>query len=140
LQDNEFNSNAFNDGIWNEEGTSIKIIITPPFYSTWWFRGLVLLFLVVIVYLWHQSRIKRLTLRLKTEKEMERITEKYNISPREHEILDLIMKGKSNKEIEDALFISMPTVKTHISNIYKKFAVKNRLELIRSIQKSLGEN
>ncbi len=127
-----------NDGIWNEEGNSIKIIITPPFYSTWWFRGLVLLFLVVMVYLWHQSRMKRLTLQLKTEKEMERIVKKYNISSREHEILNLVMKGKSNKEIEDVLFISMPTVKTHISNIYRKFAVKNRLELICLIQQSLG--
>jgi DNA-binding NarL/FixJ family response regulator len=97
-----------------------------------------LLLMVVMVYLWHQSRMKRLTLRLKTEKEMERIVEKYNISPREQEILNLIMKGKNNKEIEDALFISMPTVKTHVSNIYKKFAVKNRLELIRFIQQSVG--
>jgi DNA-binding CsgD family transcriptional regulator/streptogramin lyase len=127
-----------NDGIWNEEGTSIKIIITPPFYSTWWFRVIVFLLVVFIVYYWHQSRMKRLTLRLKNEKEMERIVEKYNISAREQEILNLIMKGKSNKEIEDALFISMPTVKTHISNIYKKFAVKNRLKLICLIQQSLG--
>ena len=127
-----------NDGIWNEEGTSIKILITPPFYSTWWFRGLVLLFLVAIVYLWHQSRMKRLTLRLKTEREIERMVEKYNISTREQDILNLIMKGKSNQEIEDTLFISMHTVKTHISNIYKKFAVKNRLELIRLIQQSIG--
>jgi DNA-binding CsgD family transcriptional regulator/streptogramin lyase len=127
-----------NDGIWNEEGTFIKIIITPPFYSTWWFRVIVFLLVVFIVYYWHQSRMKYLTLRLKTEKEMERIVKKYNISPRENEILNLIMKGKSNKEIEDTLFISMPTVKTHISNIYKKFAVKNRLELIRLIQQSIG--
>ncbi len=27
-----------NDGIWNEEGTSLTIIVTPPFYQTWWFR------------------------------------------------------------------------------------------------------
>lgn len=26
-----------NDGIWNEAGTSLKIIITPPFWKTWWF-------------------------------------------------------------------------------------------------------
>src|SRR5690606_30946596 len=26
-----------NDKIWNEEGASIKIIIRPPFYQTWWF-------------------------------------------------------------------------------------------------------
>ncbi len=33
------------DGVWNEEGTSIRIIITPPFWKTWWF----LLILVVTV-------------------------------------------------------------------------------------------
>ena len=27
-----------NDGVWNEEGTSIAVIITPPFWETWWFR------------------------------------------------------------------------------------------------------
>lgn len=30
-----------NDGIWNEEGASIKIIVTPPFWRTWWFYSLV---------------------------------------------------------------------------------------------------
>jgi signal transduction histidine kinase len=29
-----------NDGVWNEEGTSIAVIITPPFWATWWFRTL----------------------------------------------------------------------------------------------------
>ena len=127
-----------NDGIWNENGTSINIIIKPPFHSNWWFRVVVLLLVGFIVFLWHQSRMRSLTLQFKTEKDIKRIGENYYISPRENEILNLIMKGKSNKEIEDALFISMSTVKTHISNIYKKFAVKNRLELIRLIQQSLG--
>ena len=27
-----------NDGVWNEEGTSIKLIITPPYWQTWWFK------------------------------------------------------------------------------------------------------
>jgi ligand-binding sensor domain-containing protein/signal transduction histidine kinase len=27
-----------NDGVWNEEGASVQIIITPPFWQTWWFR------------------------------------------------------------------------------------------------------
>jgi PAS domain S-box-containing protein len=27
-----------NDGVWNEEGASINIIISPPFWETWWFR------------------------------------------------------------------------------------------------------
>ena len=28
-----------NDGVWNETGASVKIIITPPWWQTWWFRG-----------------------------------------------------------------------------------------------------
>ncbi|MFT2007167.1 two-component regulator propeller domain-containing protein [Pontibacter sp. 13R65] len=29
-----------NDGVWNETGSSIKLIITPPYWATWWFRTL----------------------------------------------------------------------------------------------------
>ncbi len=30
-----------NDGVWNEEGLAVKVVITPPFWATWWFRTLV---------------------------------------------------------------------------------------------------
>jgi sensor histidine kinase YesM len=33
---------ANNDEVWNQKGTSIKIIITPPYWATWWFRTLVI--------------------------------------------------------------------------------------------------
>ncbi len=126
-----------NDGVWNEEGTSLKIIITPPFWKTWWFRVLVVSVLLFLLFTWHRSRMKRLSLQLRTEKEMSRLFTKYNISEREQEILRLIMKGKSNKDIEDTLFISLPTVKSHIYRIYKKMKVKSRLELIRLVQQSV---
>ncbi|RDC63991.1 hybrid sensor histidine kinase/response regulator [Adhaeribacter pallidiroseus] len=32
---------ANNDGVWNEQGATLKIIITPPYYMTWWFRLLI---------------------------------------------------------------------------------------------------
>lgn len=38
-----------NDGVWNEKGTSLKIIITPPFWKTWWFiilSGMILIYLI----------------------------------------------------------------------------------------------
>jgi signal transduction histidine kinase/ligand-binding sensor domain-containing protein len=31
------------DGVWNEEGTSVYVTIHPPFWGTWWFRGMLLL-------------------------------------------------------------------------------------------------
>jgi len=37
---------ANNSGVWNEEGVAINIVITPPFWATWWFRGVLALFIV----------------------------------------------------------------------------------------------
>ncbi|MCL9806632.1 response regulator transcription factor [Flavobacterium amniphilum] len=52
------------------------------------------------------------------------------LSEREKEVLNLIVKGLSNNEIANQLFISLSTVKTHINNIYKLLEVKNRREAI----------
>lgn len=60
---------------------------------------------------------------------------KYNISKREQDILKLILDGKTNKEIEETLFISYHTVKNHVYNLYQKLGVKNRYELVHLITK-----
>ncbi|MCP4071153.1 MAG: response regulator [Hyphomicrobiales bacterium] len=39
-----------NDGLWNEEGAAIKITVTPPWWETTWFRGLILALVVGLVY------------------------------------------------------------------------------------------
>ena len=52
------------------------------------------------------------------------------LSKQENNIKDLIIEGKTNKEIAEELFISISTVKTHITNIYSKLNVSNRKELI----------
>jgi DNA-binding CsgD family transcriptional regulator len=57
------------------------------------------------------------------------------ISEREKEIIILLLAGKSNREIEKELFISLGTVKNHIYNIYKKTNVNNRLQLVSLINK-----
>jgi hypothetical protein len=36
-----------NDGVWNEEGVAITITVTPPVWETWWFRGIVVLVIVM---------------------------------------------------------------------------------------------
>ena len=58
----------------------------------------------------------------------------YNISKREEEVIREICEGKTNKEISDALFISLQTVKDHVYRIYQKTDVKNRVQLINLIQ------
>ncbi|EIX7635406.1 response regulator transcription factor, partial [Listeria monocytogenes] len=46
----------------------------------------------------------------------------------ENEILLLIAEGKSNQEIADELFITLKTVKTHVSNILSKLDVQDRTQ------------
>ncbi len=50
------------------------------------------------------------------------------LTDREREVLRLISKGKSNQEIGDQLFISIKTVKTHVSNILSKLDVEDRTQ------------
>lgn len=51
-----------------------------------------------------------------------------SLSPRETEILDLLVQGIRFKEIAERLFISRETVRTHTRNIYKKLQVTSRAE------------
>ncbi len=53
-----------------------------------------------------------------------------SLSPREREILDLLAKGYSNKEIADTLSIAYLTVHTHVRNIYGKLQVRSRTEAV----------
>ena len=52
-----------------------------------------------------------------------------HLSAREIEVLELVVNGRSNKEIADALVITENTVKHHLSNILDKLHVQNRIQL-----------
>lgn len=52
------------------------------------------------------------------------------LTDREQEILELLLDGKSNREIAQLSYISENTVKTHIRSIYSKYDVSSRAELI----------
>jgi DNA-binding CsgD family transcriptional regulator len=68
------------------------------------------------------------------DKSLADFIEKYQISKRESEIVQLICKGKSNQGISESLFISLQTVKDHIHRIYLKTGVKNRVQLTNLIR------
>jgi len=58
------------------------------------------------------------------------------LTAREQEVLQLILSGKSNREIAGALFISENTVKTHARSIFSKYDVSSRAELISTLLKN----
>jgi DNA-binding CsgD family transcriptional regulator len=71
---------------------------------------------------------KELTEADKAVAELEK--QKLGLSSRELEVLQLMAQGLSNREIADQLFLSVPTVKTHTSNLFFKMDVKRRTQAI----------
>lgn len=64
------------------------------------------------------------------------IADKFNLTSREVDIVQLIEQGYKNSDIADSLFISRNTVKAHISNIFRKMNVQTRTALVHKLQSS----
>ncbi|HVW98221.1 MAG TPA: response regulator transcription factor [Mucilaginibacter sp.] len=60
----------------------------------------------------------------------ESAVQKLNLSSREYEVLQLLANGLSNAEIAERLFLSVSTIKTHVSNLFVKLDVKSRTQAI----------
>lgn len=67
------------------------------------------------------------------------IAKRYGLSPRESDVLPLLLEGRTIVRIQETLFISAGTVSTHIRHIYQKTGQANRQELI-DLAKSIAEN
>lgn len=58
------------------------------------------------------------------------LAKRFELTPRQLEILVLVSKGLSNKEVARLLAISPETTKSHLRDIYRRFGVANRIEAI----------
>lgn len=55
------------------------------------------------------------------------------LSEREADVVALVKEGKTNREIAEKLFITHNTVKKHLQNIYRKYHVQNKVQLVQKI-------
>lgn len=62
--------------------------------------------------------------------------DKYNLTKREREVLNLLLEGNKNRMIAEKLFIAESTVKDHLGAIYSKVNVKNRQALFMKLEES----
>jgi RNA polymerase sigma factor (sigma-70 family) len=115
-------------------------LFLPPVLVLW---NLVF-FLLLFIFLNQAAEIftkKKLVEELEKQMEATRegkkeVSEKFmqEISPREKEIIDLVLAGKTNAQIAKKLFISVNTVKRHVYNIYQKTRVKSRVEFVKKFK------
>jgi len=97
------------------------MIMSTSFSSTEIVLILVIILLIVILL----SNINfELNLGEKPKKE-DNLSE---LSPTEYKVLESLANGKSNKEIAEEMFVSVGTVKKHVTSIYKKLNISKRSE------------
>jgi len=105
---------------------------------------ILLAFLIVLFQFFKINKQKRYFIELENERmrqeleeisknagksDSELILEKYNLSDRQLQIIELVKQGKTNKEIGNELFISENTVKYHLKIIYNVLGIENRFDL-----------
>jgi DNA-binding CsgD family transcriptional regulator len=105
--------------------------LTMPWHMIGILTGKVLMNLFPIIwirkYLLKYGRSVPLTL---DGSQLKAIAGEHGITPRELEIVELILKGRSNKQIADHLCIAHHTVKNHLYRLYQKMGVETRHELV----------
>jgi ligand-binding sensor domain-containing protein/signal transduction histidine kinase len=94
-----------NDGVWNDVGTSVKLIITPPFWSTWWFRvllGLAVLGMFFVMYKLRVRRykIQRKNLEIEVAKRTQEISHQKEIIEEKNTQLEVSNRELKNSERE----------------------------------------
>ena len=93
---------ANNDGVWNEEGVAIKVVIQPTFVQTWYFKASLLLGAIGLGYLLYLNRVRSLRQRSETlEKMVKERTEQL-----ENKNVELASTVKTLKETQQQLVIS----------------------------------
>jgi DNA-binding NarL/FixJ family response regulator len=65
----------------------------------------------------------------------------YNLTQREHDILELLAEGRANREIAGRLYLSEKTVKAHLAAIFRKLGVTNRTQAaMAAVAMGVGPN
>ncbi len=114
--------------------------ISLYFYNSEAATGLIFIFIFFAgnsflpVYLSYGAKIQETPEKAVTDISFEEFCKKFEVSPRESDIIREICNGLSNKEISDKLFISLQTVKDHTHRIYIKTNVRSRAQLMNLVK------
>ncbi len=110
------------------------------FYTSEWYLAIIFILTFfsgntfLPVYLNYGTLLSAFTNELPKDLSFEEFCRKFEVSPRETDIVREICNGLSNKEISEKLFISLQTVKDHSHRIYIKTNVKSRVQLINLVK------
>jgi len=124
-----------NDGLWNEEGVSLDLIIHPPFWQTWWFRISMFIFVVSMIYFIYKRRVRSIETQNKIleQQVMERTEEvvlQKNVIEKQKELVeeknkDMIDSIRYSKRIQDSFLPEESDIRKHFENFFVLFKPKD---------------
>ena len=82
---------------------------------------------------WQSSVVDR-SVDSSLRKQCHQLAKQFLLSPREEEVLNLLIRGRSGLFIQESLYLSKSTVKTHIRHIYTKIGVSSRQQLLDKVR------
>ncbi|MEK6794788.1 MAG: helix-turn-helix transcriptional regulator [Spirochaetota bacterium] len=110
--------NSFFDNLFGAETMRYPFgMLSMPLYHLWWNLTLV----IYLIYYLSKPKNRRI---------IHDFLKAHHITKREEDIIDLLIEGRTNKNISDLLSISPNTVNNHIANIYQKTKAKSRVDLM----------
>jgi ligand-binding sensor domain-containing protein/signal transduction histidine kinase len=107
-----------NDGVWNEQGASLKITIVPPWWKTWWFKSIIVSVLLALAFSVHLLRVVSIKkYNRKLEQEVAERTEQLDVANEELSV--------TNDELETTNE-SLITVNKELETANKELEVANK--------------
>ncbi len=105
-----------NDGVWNEDGASLAIVITPPFWMTWWFRALAILIVALGAMAAYRARIraveaKKRELEVLVAQRTQQLEQRRDQLDRINQIVKTINSELSFTELLDSILEQMQVIK-----------------------------
>lgn len=104
---------------------SIRVLIEGLYFLAW--------SIILLVFFFNYFANHNYTKKESAKLTLDRL-EHYHITQREFSVIELISKGKTNKEIASDLNISVNTVNNHVANIFTKTDVRSRIDLLNLIR------
>lgn len=123
-----------NDGVWNNDGRSVKIIIKPPYWETWWARSIGAFFVIALGYSLYRLRMTK----LQKEKLVQQELSKRFIEFQEHE------RKRIASELHDSLGQNLLIIKNALHQCEGQVASQNNImeelhEISELAQESIDE-
>jgi GAF domain-containing protein/ligand-binding sensor domain-containing protein len=105
------------DGVWNEDGTSLDVTVTPPFWVTWWFRGIAGLLLVASAVAGYRLRVSGIEAR---SRELERqVTERTEELAAVNAIACVVSRSLNLDDmLTDALDKTLEVMEIEVGGVY----------------------